>query len=205
MKERMTGFLPYCCLYILSTVISNSAFGFEKEPDGFRGIKWGTDISVNQQEMYQLDMDKGEMEEFYVRINSKGSITGENKEEAVKKRVVEYIEGKDQETVGEAKVDTIIYIYYKNKFSGVLLNTHGDENRNLLIKTFITLFGYPSVHIGSEYEWRGDESTIRIKCNSTGCLAGILSTKIADQKAADKTEVARKKLEETKKRLSKDF
>ena len=131
MKERPRGFILCCCLYFSNAVICNTASGFENEPDGFRSIKWGTDISLNQQEMYHLTDIDDEGMKHYVRIKSKELITEKDKEEAMKK----YVVGINQETVGEAKVDYIVYSYYKNKFYMVILNTHGKSNRESLIRT----------------------------------------------------------------------
>ena len=87
-------------LTILIIGLSSSlgfAKGFQNEPDGFRGIKWGTDIKTIPGMKYL--------------------ITYEN--------LSIYSRDKDKLFFGNAKVGAIEYIFYKDKFSAVRIHTDG--------------------------------------------------------------------------------
>ena len=87
-------------LTILIIGLSSSlgfAKGFQNEPDGFYGIKWGTDIKTIPGMKYL--------------------ITYEN--------LSIYSRDKDKLFFGNAKVGAIEYIFYKDKFSAVRIHTDG--------------------------------------------------------------------------------
>jgi hypothetical protein len=51
-----TKWLTTACALLL--FIPAVVLGFDNEPDGFRGIKWGTDISANASDMTLFEKGK---------------------------------------------------------------------------------------------------------------------------------------------------
>jgi len=94
----------------------------ESEPDGFRDIKWGTDISTLPSMVYdgRFNVDyKG------------GNIC----------KLDCYRRKEDKLQIGEAKVEGILYVYHKNKFGGVLIEIKGWENFNIIKAEMEKKFG----------------------------------------------------------------
>ena len=133
-------------LLIMSFVVTSSSLAFQNEPDGFRGIKWGTDISANTKEM-TLVKEQG-ITKTYIRLNDKMSI-------------------------GNAKLKRIEYIYNRDEFFAVRIQSVGLENRPSLISAFITRFGDNhdgSVEVGV-YEWIGMKAWIAMICKKSKTMA----------------------------------
>ncbi len=83
------------------------------EPDGFRGIKWGTDISTLRG--LELVEDDG-LDKFY-----------KNKE--------------DKMTLGASHLSEIIYLFWNGKFASILIQTSGLENYGHLKDACFEKFG----------------------------------------------------------------
>ena len=85
----------------LLVFLSNSlcfAKGFQNEPNGFRGIKWGTDIKTLKDMKYLINYE--DVIDMYSR-------------------------DKDKLFFGKAKIGSIHYIFYKDKFFAVRIHTDG--------------------------------------------------------------------------------
>jgi len=120
----------------------DSKFKPGSEPDGFRGIKWGTDISTLQ------DM------KHYSTDSSYGGI--EN-----------YTKKKDKLKIGGANIDRIIYGFWRGKFSSVDIYIEGYVNWAGLKKVSFEKFGKGlqlSEYI-EEYYWFGETTNMRLKYN----------------------------------------
>jgi hypothetical protein len=92
-------------LIILPTVIfSINSFAYQNEPDGFRGIKWGTKIETLKDMTKQLQQGD---EIQYTRIS-------------------------DKLQIGNAEVDDIVYVFWKDKFISVMIMTKGFSNWSAL-------------------------------------------------------------------------
>jgi hypothetical protein len=92
---------------------AGAEFKFGSEPDGFRGINWGTDISTLK------DMEligKDGLNDLYRR-----------KEDALQ--------------LGSAQLKKIDYLFLNGKLSGVGIKIHGVDNFNSLKKSSFEKFG----------------------------------------------------------------
>ncbi|GMR20562.1 MAG: hypothetical protein BMS9Abin36_1158 [Gammaproteobacteria bacterium] len=152
---------------VFFAIYSTSALAFKNEPLGFRGAKWGMNISSNPQMILKSSK---KYEKVYIRKDDKLSI-------------------------GNAKLKRLVYFTYKDKFSSVLITTKGIANRRALIDAFQANFGKgykPNKYI-NEYLWEGSTSTVFITCNSFNktCTATIGSTLIANKKKNDAKEAAK--------------
>jgi hypothetical protein len=154
----------FTCLGLPSFV---AAFAFTNEPDGFRNIKWETDISMNKAEMTELERSKD---------------------------YVYYLRNGEKPLIGGAILDRITYAYWKNKFMSVLIQTSGIENKSALISAFHEQFGKPEKpnRFLDDYWWKGGYTTIRVKCEPIGtkCDAFIFSTQLMIQQREDEKKAA---------------
>ena len=114
---------------------------FKNEPDGFGGIKWGTDIST-------LSGMKCAINPLDSNINS------------CRKK-------KDKLQIGGAKLSIISYEFYKDKFSSVTIFTEGPVNFNAIKDVFFMKFGsgkQENEYIKRWY-WTGDITNIVLDYN----------------------------------------
>jgi hypothetical protein len=101
-------------LTILTTVICfTNSFAFQNEPDGFRGIKWGTKIETLK------DMRK---------LYTKGNTTV-------------YMRKNDKLQIGDAELQNISYMFWQDKFYSVYIQTKGYLNWAALKKVLFLKFG----------------------------------------------------------------
>ena len=137
------------------------------EPDGFRGITWGTDISTLKDMTLVLAID-----DDVKRYQRKGDVL----------------------RIGEAKLDHIHYEFWKGKFYLVEIEAQGIENWNDLKRTMFTRFGEGQNMPGEEenrlesYRWEGEKTAIIMIYDSTGGGITISSIEIMDEKQRGQTE-----------------
>lgn len=149
--------------------LSQPAFAFENEPEGFRGIKWGTPISSNKSEMTLIERD------------AKLSV---------------YLRKGDKLRIGEAKLTSLSYGYYKEHFFMAAMTTQGASNKTELLRAFKAQFGEgdrPN-ELLDKYVWAGATTSIIIECNpiTDACQVWIASISIVKQMEADNEEAAKK-------------
>ncbi len=100
--------------------------------DGFRGLKWGTNIADVKGMV--LEADAGNDKSYF------------RKEENL--------------TVGDAKLEYITYYFYKGQFASVIMKVKGETNIDQLLKSVVAAFGSetmqnkPSENEGRKYVWR---------------------------------------------------
>ncbi|MDR1966316.1 MAG: hypothetical protein LBQ36_06365 [Synergistaceae bacterium] len=99
------------------------------EPADFRGIKW----------QQSLESVSGEMETLYSEDD------GDEVSCARK--------GEDM-SFGEAKLDSVEYIFIGGKLSKVAVVAKGEENEDALLDAALDLFGKETVHSNGDYMWR---------------------------------------------------
>ena len=99
------------CLTLLFIPIS--AFSFNNEPDGFRGIKWGTHISKIENMNYGF---KWQGKKLYTR-------QGEKKK------------------IGDADIEGISYEFYNDKLSGLSIIIKGYSNFSKIRATLFHAYG----------------------------------------------------------------
>jgi len=142
--------LAFLCivLFILAPI---GSFPFPNEPDGFGGIKWGSELS-GLKGMVFLKTETG----YY------GSI------EIFKKTVEEL-------KAGDAPLESVEYGFWKGKLANVALHTRGLENWNALKKYSFDAFGpgYLTSKTAERFVWRG-EVTILILRYEEGSKKGLL-------------------------------
>lgn len=128
------------CAYILffllsvNIVFSLQVSAFENEPDGFRGLKWGTHSS----ELTDMSL-----------IESHGDIKI-------------YVRKNDKMQMGDAKLKKIIYAFYKDRLFSVSIKYSSYQNFLKLKQFFFQLYGngnQPNIYM-KRYLWFGSEAGI---------------------------------------------
>ena len=126
------------------------------DPDGFGGIRWGTEISALG-DMEKAEQDKSENSDlaWYIRKN-------------------------DVLAIGKAKLESIFYSFWMGNFEGIWIDFKGDENFETLKKELFERFGkareagggmekmgkgarrepLPTEHAGAFYAWWGEKTDI---------------------------------------------
>ena len=155
-------------LLIISVYVAIPAFAFQNEPDGFRGIKWGTDIR-KLPDMVLLERD-GDIKIYYRKF--------------------------DQLKIENVHVDEIVYRFYKNRFCAVHILFDGFSNFTRLKSVLSRQHGQgenPNRHL-EKYFWLGANVNIDIEYNEIERKGGIryfVKSSYEEQKKGDK-EKARK-------------
>jgi hypothetical protein len=146
-----------CIFFVLTSAY---CFAFDNEPDGFRGIKWGTDFST-----------LGDLE--YVGTDS--SYGG----------IKMYSRKGDKLTIDGAKVESVEYGFWQDKFFGVQITVRGMVNFSSLRASATEKFGFgnrpnPS---GNRYYWSGKITRIALTFSNSRGLGTMFieSTEIHDQ------------------------
>lgn len=112
------------------------------EPDGFRGIKWGTHISsLSGMRYYRTDPSYGGVH-IYIRVG-------------------------DKLQIGGAKLDRIEYGFWQERFCGVTIYTSGSVNWYSLKDAVFETFGrgYQPNEFIEKYFWGGTETGMILEYN----------------------------------------
>jgi hypothetical protein len=104
-------------IFLIGCFASARPSKFRSEPDGFRGIRWGTEISTLK------DMEKVEQ--------NKSSNSD----------LVWYTRKGDTLAIGKAKLENIFYSFWMGNFESVWIDFKGDENFETLKKELFERFG----------------------------------------------------------------
>jgi len=125
-------------LWIIILIFPCSSFGFQNEPESFRGIKWGTNIN--------------ELSDMV----------------CVQKNGLKYYKKKnDKMKIGDAEIEDIVYSFYKKRFSGVIITFRDLSNFDSLQSTLFQVYGKgqrPNQFM-EEYAWLGTNIWIFFKYN----------------------------------------
>lgn len=154
------------------TLISATAWSFQNEPNGFRGITWGDSIEQHKDALAEVERGRSV---FYRRKD-------------------------DKLQIGEAELTSIIYGFYQERFSTVMLKTQTYSNKQSLIRAFQAQFGSgdkPNRYI-DRWFWRGATTNITLDCGSSRdeCTAVMWSVTIQQQERADRKAGAQKAKED---------
>ncbi|MGA2468675.1 MAG: hypothetical protein ABSH06_30590 [Thermodesulfobacteriota bacterium] len=122
-----------------SFVFSQGLVDFKpgSEPDGFRGIKWGTEISTLKDMVFVMAIDKD---------------------------VKRYERKRDELKIGKAKLDYIHYGFRKGRFYLVEMGFQGIENLNNLKETMFEIYGKgrsmseKTERMSESYFWEGEKT-----------------------------------------------
>jgi len=154
-------------LLIISVCVAIPAVAFQNEPDGFRGIKWGTNISELPD--MSLSEDYGNSK-FYFR---KG----------------------DKLKIGDADIDRIGYGFYKGRFNKLFIIYKGSLNFTKLKDTFFDQYGQGSKpnRFMEQYYWVGETVSISFEHSEITQKGKIFYTydPISNEKEADSKEKAK--------------
>ena len=113
-----------------------ASFKANSEPDGFAGIKWGTQF---------LDV-KSDM------VESRSDI--DPAEPGVKVKTY-YTRKADTVRMGEAQLDMIEYVFWQGKLAEVRLTATGPENFAALKKVLFERYGTVGAPVEGAYPWDG--------------------------------------------------
>jgi curli biogenesis system outer membrane secretion channel CsgG len=108
---------------------------YKNEPDGFRGIKWTTQLS----EIAGLKKIKED---------------GDYKE---------FVKPDDVLQIGKAKLEKIVYVFYRDQLESVKIETKGKENFENLKAAAIEKFGDATKKEVNEWKWEGKVTSINLK------------------------------------------
>jgi len=145
-----------------------AASAFDNEPTGFRGIEWDTAFEAVGPQFKLYRRDGGTV--FYNRLDDKMS-------------------------VGGAALRTIVYVFYRGHFQGVLLETAPDDvhSRSAMQEALEAQFGkprQPNAYIQKFY-WFGPLTAISLDCSAQNlCRTVIRSKVVGDREFADRKAAA---------------
>jgi len=104
-------------LLLIGCSASTRSSRLRTDPDGFRDIKWGTEISTLK-DMEKVEQDKSS-----------------------NKDLIWYTRKGDPLTLGKAKLENIFYSFWMGDFESVWIGFKGDENFETLKKELFQQFG----------------------------------------------------------------
>jgi hypothetical protein len=129
--------------FSLSQPLNNFKPG--SEPDGFRDIKWGTDLSTFK------NMKFSRTDPSYGRIDI-------------------YLRLEEDSTIGIMKFKNIEYLFWKGKFSGISIVTEDSIESKSLREAVFAVFGKGSKpHADQEYYvWEGESTLMALEIDPVG-------------------------------------
>jgi len=104
-------------IFLIGCFASTRSSKPRSDPDGFRGIKWGTEISTLK------DLEKVEQDK------------------STDSDLVWYTRKGDTLAIGESKLENIFYSFWMGNFEGVWIDIKGEENFEALKKELFEQFG----------------------------------------------------------------
>ena len=124
-------------ILILVLVLAQPARAFQNEPDDCRGIKWGT----------VCDGLKG-----FTKVSTQSSLDYYTKED-------------EEMTIGDARLEMVVYVFYEKKFCGAQLNFKSSPNFQIIKTTLFDWYGkgrQPNRY-KDQYSWSGTNVTITLE------------------------------------------
>ena len=128
------GLFVLAFLFVLSSAAFAAPLDQSKEPDGFRGIKWGED--VNNVKGLQL-----------LRIETAAEIKT-------------YLRKTDKMSIGDAKLQSINYSFKRDKFLGAEIEVQEKVNADALLAFLKETYGETSPGFPGMYQWDFDNVSI---------------------------------------------
>jgi hypothetical protein len=146
---------------------STSGFKPNSEPDGFAGIKWDTEFSETKSDMVEL-RNISDPAEPNVKIK------------------IYYTQKGDDLKMGEAQIDKIEYVFWREKFAEARINAIGPEIFDRLEIFLFEKYGTVNKFQGA-YSWEGSITRIVLRYDepTKPCLLTIGSTKLASQEVKE--------------------
>ena len=123
---------------ILLICLPTRLFAFQNEPDGFRGVKWGSDVSSLRMMQFIRDVttDFGGIS-IYRNID-------------------------DEMKIGEATVQEIKYYFWRNKFFKITTSANDQMNALNLYRACMDNFGDRVDIYHDTYTWTGKTTTVQL-------------------------------------------
>ena len=109
--------------------------------NGFGNIKWGESIKNHKNNM-RLTSEKDKLKKFYVRNN-------------------------DEMFWDDINLTSISYVFYKGKFSSVIIQTdRSSDNSTKIVNMFNNVFGKPfySNKYINKFKWKNESTVVNLKC-----------------------------------------
>jgi len=172
-KVRILSIL--CTIILIGCSASVRSSKPHSDPDGFKDIKWGTDIATLK------DMEKAGL------ANPSG------------KDIALYTRKEETLAIGKAKIESTFYSFWMGSFESVWIDFEGDENLQALRKELLELYGKVSEsgelrdnrgvrkeQANQIYTWEGENTEIFIfysKIRHKGNVH-LDSRKIAEERRA---------------------
>lgn len=152
----------------LVLMMCGAALAFQNEPTGFRGIAWGTPFSAVSSQMTP------------VPGGTKGIL---------------YLRKGDAMKLGGARLDSVVYEFYRGVFSAVMLVSSNDPDARVAINAaFTAQFGHGVLpdDLSDDRLWQGAVGGVFLTCSpiNESCTALIRSTKAVAQRHADEAAAA---------------
>ncbi len=179
--ERKSYFwlaLALILFFYLGPVAAQSMGNFKPgtELSGFRGLEWATDFSAVEREMV-----------FTAEDSSYGGMQ-------------QYTRNKDHLTIGRAKLDRIIYAFWRGKLASVEIFIKGSVNWVDLKRATFEKFGegFQSNKDIEDYFWSGNISSMLLEYNKISNIGSlyIRSEKMFHQMEQYSKEKAKQGVEE---------
>jgi len=115
--KKVKAFAFVFCIFLAGCLASTRYSKPRSELDGFRGIKWGAEITALR------DMDKVEQDK------------------SPNRDIVWYTRKGETLTFGKAKLENIFYSFWMGNFESVWIDFRGEENFEMLKKELFERFG----------------------------------------------------------------
>ena len=165
--QRWSTILAILVAIFGCTQKSTSGFKSNSEPDGFAGIKWGSEFSETKSDMVE-PRSISDPAEPNVKIK------------------IYYTKKGDDLKMGEAQLDKIEYVFWREKFAEARINSTGPENFDRLKIFLFEKYGTVNKFQGA-YSWEGSITRIALRYDepTKPCLLTIGSTKLASQEVKE--------------------
>ncbi len=161
---KLSIFWGFTVMIVSCAQSSPPGFKPGSEPDGFAGIKWGTEFSEVKSDMVETK-----------------SISDPAKPD--EKITIYYTRKGEVLKIGEARLDKIEYVFWKGRFAQVRITATGPENWDHLKKSLFEKYGKVDKPFQGADCWDGSVSRMALsydKSSGTSLLT-VASTKMASQ------------------------
>ena len=124
-------------IFVFVLVLAQSAKAFQNEPNDCRGIAWGTEFH--------------ELKDF-TKVSSRSPL--------------DYCTKRDEEmTIGDARLEMVVYVFYKKKLCGAILNFKSSPNFQTIKAALFDQHGkgYQANRYDEKYRWGGTNVNITLE------------------------------------------
>ena len=120
----------------ISVMLAVCAFAYQNEPYDFRGIKWGA--KIDKLSGMVLTVDGGDLKA--------------------------YTKKSEEMVMGDAELNSIQYVFYKDQFYCVRIEFAGPSNFNRIRDQFLHMYGKPEgrQYYDRHYYWGGGTASVTL-------------------------------------------